>query len=97
LEPGSLLAIRELAGYTQTQLARITGLSQGHISDLERGDKQARPVTIRKLAIALNVPMPALLAACMHGADDVCRGRHTTVDVREQQDLSRPGRPEMVA
>lgn len=61
LNPAALNAQRVLAGFSQTELARRSGLSQGHISELERGDKQARPATIMKLATALAVPMPTLL------------------------------------
>lgn len=59
--PGALTTIRVLAGYSQAELARRSGLSQGHISELERGDKTPRPGTVKKLAVALGVPMPALL------------------------------------
>lgn len=61
LNPASLAALRIFAGLSQAELARRSGLSQGHISELERGGKDARPATIKKLAQALAVPMPALL------------------------------------
>lgn len=61
LNPVALERLRVLAGCSQAELARRSGLSQGHISELERGDKTARPGTIKKLATALNVPMPFLL------------------------------------
>lgn len=63
LNPTALTALRVLAGFSQAELARRSGLSQGHISELERGDKDARPATIKKLATALSVPMPALLTS----------------------------------
>lgn len=59
--PGALTSIRILTGYSQAELARCSGLSQGHISELERGDKTPRPGTVKKLAVALGVPMPTLL------------------------------------
>lgn len=62
MNPATLTALRILAGYSQAELARQADMSQGHISELERGDKVARPETIKKLAEALKVPMPALLA-----------------------------------
>lgn len=61
--PEAMASLRILAGYSQAGLARKAGLSQGHMSELERGDKQPRPETIKKLAVALNVPMPALLGS----------------------------------
>jgi transcriptional regulator with XRE-family HTH domain len=60
--PATLTALRELAGFSQAELARRSGLSQSHISELERGDKKPRPGTVKKLAAALAVPIPALRA-----------------------------------
>lgn len=57
----ALTAIRVLAGFSQAELARQAGLSQGHISELERGDKNPRPATVNKLAAALGVSPNALL------------------------------------
>lgn len=61
MNPATLAALRVLAGLSQAELARRSGVSQGHISELERGDKNASPKTIKKLAEALAVPMPALM------------------------------------
>lgn len=47
---------------SQAELARRTGLSQGHISELERGDKEPRPATMQNLAAGLGVPLPALVS-----------------------------------
>lgn len=63
MNPATLMAIRVLAGYSQAELARRSGVSQGHISQLEAGIKKATPRTIKKLAAALAVPMPALMGA----------------------------------
>lgn len=71
LNPTALTSLRFLAGYSQAELARRSGLSQGHISELERGDKEARPATIKKLATALGVPMPALLTGFEGARDEV--------------------------
>jgi transcriptional regulator with XRE-family HTH domain len=60
MNPATLTALRILAGYSQAELARRSGVSQGHISELERGDKKASPKTVKKLAEGLNVPMAAL-------------------------------------
>ena len=61
MNPAALTAIRIYAGFSQAELARRSGVSQGHISELERGDKNAGPRTIKKLAEALAVPMGALM------------------------------------
>lgn len=61
LNPEVLSALRVLVGFSQAELARRSGLSQGHISELERGDKEPRPATLKKLSQALAVPMSALL------------------------------------
>lgn len=71
LNPAALTSLRVLAGFSQAELARRSGLSQGHISELERGDKDARPATIKKLATALSVPMPALLTGTEDTKDGV--------------------------
>lgn len=57
----ALTTIRVLAGYSQAELARQANMSQGHISELEKGTKNASPATIKKLADAMNVPMGALM------------------------------------
>jgi transcriptional regulator with XRE-family HTH domain len=51
--PGSAL--------TQQKLSRISGVSQDTISDLERGEREAQPRTIRKLAKALKVEPEELM------------------------------------
>lgn len=61
MNPAALTALRVMAGLSQAELARRSGLSQSHISELERGDKEARPGTVKKLADALAVPLPALM------------------------------------
>lgn len=58
----TLKAIRELAGYSQAELSRLSKVSQGHISDLEGAESpsEVRPGTVKKLSEALGVPMAAL-------------------------------------
>ena len=68
MNPATLTAMRVLAGFSQAELARRSGVSQGHISELEAGDKKASPKTIKRLADALAVPMPALLSVTGDGA-----------------------------
>lgn len=48
-------ALREKKGMTVTDLARVTGLSPAHISEIERGRTAASVATLEKLAAALGV------------------------------------------
>lgn len=68
LNPAALSAIRVLNGLSQAELSRQCGVSQGHISELERGDKKASPKTIKKLATTLGVPMAALMSVTSEAA-----------------------------
>lgn len=62
INPAALKAIRENAGFSQLSLAKASDVSQGHISDMEAAEQPAnvRPATVKKLAVALNVPIAAL-------------------------------------
>lgn len=62
LNGDALQAIRERTGLSQTELAKLTGVSQGRISELESGRLNVRPATVKALADALAVPMTALIA-----------------------------------
>lgn len=55
-EPEAVAYARGQAGLTQTQLAQMCGVTQGLISEIEKGTRNATPATIRKLAVALNCP-----------------------------------------
>lgn len=59
----TLKALRELAGYSQAELSRQSGVSQGHISDLEAAEAPStiRPATAKKLSATLGVPVAALV------------------------------------
>ena len=46
---------REQAALTQAELAAKAGITQTHLSRIERGEIQPRPATIRRLAEALGV------------------------------------------
>ncbi len=51
-------------GLTQEELSQRTGLSTGHISDIENGNrKQIQGKTIKKLAKGLRLSLEALLGA----------------------------------
>lgn len=58
----ALRVIRERSGLSVTALAREAGISQPHLTNIEKGDRQASPEVISKLARALKVTLPALLA-----------------------------------
>jgi len=47
--------IRKARGYTQEQLADLSGLSQQYLSDLERGKRNPTVVTVYEIALALGV------------------------------------------
>ena len=57
----NLIRRRKAAGLTQTQLAERAGVTQAHISKLERGEWEPRLNTIVTLAKALGVKMAELL------------------------------------
>lgn len=57
----ALRAIRERSGLSITALAARAGVSQPHLSNLESGRRQASPAVLRRLALALAVPVVALL------------------------------------
>jgi len=50
---------RKKLGMTMSELAVQTGLSQGAISMIENGIRQATPQTLRKICDALQIDMPA--------------------------------------
>lgn len=50
-----LLRLRNLRGYTQADLAVLTGKSEAAISRFERGERRPTPETVVKLARALRV------------------------------------------
>lgn len=67
LNPAVLRTLRETSGLSQSELSRETGLSQGHISAMERGTTEPGLPTIKKLADALRVPLSALCAPVAEG------------------------------
>ena len=58
----ALRTIRQRSGLTVSGLARRAAISQPHLSNVERGRRQASPELIVRLAAALRVPLVALLA-----------------------------------
>lgn len=57
-----LLRLRNLRGYTQADLAVLTGKSEAAISRFERGERRPTPETVVKLAHALRVSSTRLNA-----------------------------------
>lgn len=53
--------IREQKEISQNQLARIAGISQPYLCDLESNRRGAKPETFQKIADALDVPVSDLL------------------------------------
>jgi DNA-binding XRE family transcriptional regulator len=53
--------LRDWRDVTQLHLSRNTGLSQGHISDMENGRRTGTPATLRAIATALDVPIDLLI------------------------------------
>lgn len=51
---GTLKAYRSRENLTQAQLANMTGIAQGHISEMERGNRVVGIKIAKKLAKALN-------------------------------------------
>ena len=60
-----LLRLRNLRGYTQADLAVLTGTSEAAISRFERGERRPAPETVVKLARALRVSSTRLNAALL--------------------------------
>jgi DNA-binding XRE family transcriptional regulator len=57
-----LKELREAAGLNKTQLARLAGVNERTVRNIESGVYEPSLATARKLAAALDVSMDALLA-----------------------------------
>ena len=57
----ALRVVRELSGLSQAELSRISGLSQGYISEIESGQKAPRPDTVHRLAKSIGVPVASII------------------------------------
>lgn len=58
----SLKRLRRSHAFSQRDLSRLTGVSADTIGQIERGNRNVRPSTIRKLAEALEVEPVKLLS-----------------------------------
>ena len=52
--------IREEKGISITQLAKLTGMSKGHLSRIERGETEPTILTLARISLALNVNIEKL-------------------------------------
>jgi transcriptional regulator with XRE-family HTH domain len=52
---------RTQAGLSQSQLAKLCGMDQSRITQIEGGQYDPRLSTIRRIAEALDLPLPTLL------------------------------------
>ena len=59
-QPECVTWARERADMTKTELAARTGIALSLISEIESGKRNATPRNLRKIARALNCPLPAL-------------------------------------
>ena len=59
----TLREMRELAALTQGELALAAGLSRQEVNAIETGRIAPRAPTIRKIAAALNAPVPDVVRA----------------------------------
>lgn len=66
----ALRIIRERSGLTLSQLARASGVSQPHLSNVEAGRRRPSPGLLGRLAHELRVPVVALLHAPSAPAGD---------------------------
>ena len=57
----ALRILREWRKVTQAVLASTASLSQGYISDIEKGRRTGTPAALRAIATALNVPIDLLI------------------------------------
>lgn len=60
LNGATVRVVRELTGISQHDLAARCAISQGTLSNIERGIHGTSPETNRKLADALGVPLEAI-------------------------------------
>jgi transcriptional regulator with XRE-family HTH domain len=54
-------ALRQRKGWTQTDMAVYLDINRGHISDIERGKREAGLITLQIIASGLETTMSRLL------------------------------------
>ena len=53
--------VREWRRLTQAQLAKMAGVTQGYVSQLESGSSEGTPKALRAIASALDVPVDLII------------------------------------
>jgi DNA-binding XRE family transcriptional regulator len=53
---------RKKRGMTQANLAKVAGIAQGFLSEIESGQKPGTPATLKKIAEALNIKIDDLVS-----------------------------------
>ncbi len=61
LNRDALTTIRERSGLSKTELATRAGVDRTLVHRLENGERKATPSVLRKLALALDCPLMALI------------------------------------
>lgn len=70
-----VVALRELHGWTQTQLATTTGISQAYLSSIERLQRTVSPEILEQIAQATGTPMSFFAADFQQFSDDTLHFR----------------------
>ena len=76
-------AERKLANISQRELARISGVSDSYLSQMERGLYRPSPEIIKSIAKAFNVPASTLYALFGWFDDDDDQGKAAETGVEE--------------
>jgi transcriptional regulator with XRE-family HTH domain len=56
-----ILAQRKKKGWTQSEMAAYLDMNRGHLSDIERGKREAGLITLQIIATGLSTTMSKLL------------------------------------
>ncbi len=60
-DESAVKVLREWRGLTQIALADASGVAQGYLSDIERGNRKGTAAVLKKIAKALGVPLDLLV------------------------------------
>jgi transcriptional regulator with XRE-family HTH domain len=58
----ALTGLRQRSGLSQTALGELAGCSSAHLCDIEAGRRNPSPALARRIALALKVPLAAILS-----------------------------------
>jgi transcriptional regulator with XRE-family HTH domain len=65
-----LKTLREQEGFSQDDLAQLTGMDRTFISLMERGLRQPSLTTLSKISVALEMPLSKILSSFGYQNDD---------------------------